>query len=234
MREPRSARQRLDVFPDRLSVGSSLAQHHRHPFTSMSESSPNTGALASSSRQASCLQCRARKVKCVEEGGDDQACRGCRRLNFPCSWATTVPSPGLDVIGRDLASVRVPRKRVSRACTGCRVQKIRCSGANPCQRCHSQNLACEYPIRRGRAANNSSVTGRAVVDRGQNEGDRQSATPPEDPTANHGSEASGQNVTGNGMNSESMQAANHHDLAADYWYDSATSLGLEVLHDTDN
>ncbi|KAJ5065384.1 hypothetical protein J3E72DRAFT_236009 [Bipolaris maydis] len=37
------------------------------------------------------------------------------------------------------------RKRVVRACNACNVRRVRCSGEQPCQRCHKTSRECEYP-----------------------------------------------------------------------------------------
>ncbi|KKA20894.1 N-terminal binuclear Zn cluster-containing/DNA binding domain-containing protein [Rasamsonia emersonii CBS 393.64] len=37
------------------------------------------------------------------------------------------------------------RKRVSRACNGCNVRRIKCTGDKPCRQCRSAGRSCEYP-----------------------------------------------------------------------------------------
>ncbi|KAH6988534.1 fungal-specific transcription factor domain-containing protein [Ilyonectria destructans] len=42
------------------------------------------------------------------------------------------------------ASVRRPRKQVSRACDWCRARKIRCDNAQPCKACRQRNAQCTH------------------------------------------------------------------------------------------
>ena len=92
-----------------------------------------------------CIQCRARKVKCIDDAEEGLACRSCRRLAFPCSRTTSRPSSGASPNGTSLASSGVERRRISRACLSCRAGKSKCSGDRPCERCLAQSTECEYP-----------------------------------------------------------------------------------------
>lgn len=88
-----------------------------------------------------CLQCRTRKVRCIDDGNDAQSCRGCKRLNFACSKASINPSS----TRHERVHSTVQRKRVGIACTACRDSKSKCSGEAPCQRCRDAEIVCEFP-----------------------------------------------------------------------------------------
>ncbi|KAF5249441.1 hypothetical protein FANTH_5322 [Fusarium anthophilum] len=84
-----------------------------------------------------CLQCKQRKVRCDKQPG---TCRNCRRLGLDCSLNNDDsqlherPSP--------------PRKRLrgSRACSYCRLKKIKCSATLPaCVACQQKDIRCTYP-----------------------------------------------------------------------------------------
>lgn len=114
-----------------------------------------------------CRQCRFRKVKCDGRHGD-KGCGDCERLKFDCSFtagpttptaaahsATSLPSPTTES-GR-----MVERRRTSKACTYCRLQKIRCTGGAPCLSCKKKAVSCVYGTdrRRGSRVASSSVAG---------------------------------------------------------------------------
>lgn len=121
-----------------------------------------------------CRQCRFRKVRCDGRRGD-KGCGDCERLKFDCSFiagpttptaihtvtagavdsASSLPSPTIES-GRV-----VERRRTSKACTYCRLQKIRCTGGAPCLSCKKKAVSCVYGTdrRRGSRVASSSVAG---------------------------------------------------------------------------
>ncbi|KAF5989083.1 nitrate assimilation regulatory nirA [Fusarium coicis] len=84
-----------------------------------------------------CLQCKQRKVRCDKQRG---TCRNCRRLGLLCSLNSDEhqlherPSP---------SKIRL---RGARACSYCRLKKIKCSATLPsCVACQQKDIRCTYP-----------------------------------------------------------------------------------------
>ncbi|PNP81037.1 hypothetical protein FNYG_05504 [Fusarium nygamai] len=84
-----------------------------------------------------CLQCKQRKVRCDKQPG---TCRNCRRLGLLCSLNNDEhqlherPSPSRK------------RLRGARACSYCRLKKIKCSATLPaCVACQQRDIRCAYP-----------------------------------------------------------------------------------------
>ncbi|KAI0176924.1 fungal-specific transcription factor domain-containing protein [Pestalotiopsis sp. NC0098] len=59
------------------------------------------------------------------------------QVNVP-EWAATVP--------QDQDARPGKRSRVALACQRCKTRKQKCNGANPCSKCQSLGLACEYVV----------------------------------------------------------------------------------------
>ncbi|KAI0482845.1 hypothetical protein GGR56DRAFT_621837 [Xylariaceae sp. FL0804] len=117
--------------------------------------SQGTTSRRRSTRQLqTCHQCRVRKVRC---DGGPSACANCERLKFACSFARPRPRPGPEAEppasspgGREEPSssdlVDPGRRRATRACAECRVQKTKCSGEAPsCASCVRRGRPCAYP-----------------------------------------------------------------------------------------
>ncbi|KAF5968772.1 hypothetical protein FBULB1_10574 [Fusarium bulbicola] len=84
-----------------------------------------------------CLQCKQRKVRCDKQPG---TCRNCQRLGLVCSLNND----------DDQIHERPPpsRKRLrgARACSSCRLKKIKCSATLPaCVACQQKDIRCTYP-----------------------------------------------------------------------------------------
>ncbi|KAF5631003.1 nitrate assimilation regulatory nirA [Fusarium tjaetaba] len=84
-----------------------------------------------------CLECKQRKVRCDKQPG---TCRNCRRLGLLCSLNNDEhklharPSPSRK------------RLRGARACSYCRLKKIKCSATLPaCDACQQRDIRCTYP-----------------------------------------------------------------------------------------
>ncbi|PNH69782.1 hypothetical protein VD0002_g653 [Verticillium dahliae] len=92
-----------------------------------------------------CRQCRARKVKCDRR---QSGCLRCERLDLPCSYAggasAELEDLDEDLPQEELTQAGTKRRRIRRACVPCRSHKAKCSGAQPCSRCASNNLQCIY------------------------------------------------------------------------------------------
>ncbi|KIW33394.1 uncharacterized protein PV07_00247 [Cladophialophora immunda] len=87
-----------------------------------------------------CVQCRARKVRCDGRPG---FCRNCERLRFDCSFQRPVGSPASNRGYKDEAQLE--KRRVPTACTVCRSLKVRCPGEFPaCENCVRKNRQCIY------------------------------------------------------------------------------------------
>lgn len=93
-----------------------------------------------------CKQCRYRKVRC---DGRADICGNCERLSFACSFshAATPEQASDDPKSPGSAALARPeRRRASKACDGCREQKVRCSGDTPqCLACKRRRVDCRYP-----------------------------------------------------------------------------------------
>ncbi|RAH61485.1 hypothetical protein BO85DRAFT_517649 [Aspergillus piperis CBS 112811] len=90
-----------------------------------------------------CSQCRSRKVRCDRK---KYTCGNCERLKHACSYERDNPSPGRPRHDRGHPG----RRRGTRACIYCRLQKARCSGETPqCNNCHRRHQECQYPAFRG-------------------------------------------------------------------------------------
>lgn len=114
-----------------------------------------------------CRQCRFRKVRCDGRHGE-KGCGDCERLKFDCSFTAgpTTPTAAADSVSSlpspTTESGRVvERRRTSKACTYCRLQKIRCTGGTPCLSCKKKSVSCVYGTdrRRGSRVASSSVAG---------------------------------------------------------------------------
>lgn len=114
-----------------------------------------------------CRQCRFRKVRCDGRHGE-KGCGDCERLKFDCSFTAgpTTPTAAADSVSSlpspTTESGRVvERRRTSKACTYCRLQKIRCTGGAPCLSCKKKSVSCVYGTdrRRGSRVASSSVAG---------------------------------------------------------------------------
>lgn len=79
------------------------------------------------------------QVKC---DSNPKGCRNCERLQYECSFVSTV-APSITVGG----SVDfLERRRAATACIACRDRRSKCSGSGPsCTRCHRLGLECQYP-----------------------------------------------------------------------------------------
>jgi hypothetical protein len=79
--------------------------------------------------------------------GREGICGNCERLGFSCSFALAAsPEQGDDAAQASSPEARPERRRVSKACDGCREQKVRCSGDTPqCTACKRRQLDCHYP-----------------------------------------------------------------------------------------
>ena len=82
-------------------------------------------------------------------------CRTCFRLKFRCSYLSPAPTARLASapnISKQTAPVERPqRRRIRRACIGCRDQKICCSGQSPrCSHCVRRDIRCVYPTTKER------------------------------------------------------------------------------------
>ncbi|CAA9961106.1 fungal specific transcription factor domain-containing protein [Pyrenophora teres f. maculata] len=68
------------------------------------------------------------------------------RSNFGPSSESSSPQPQrLPVNPRRRKVAPEERKRVVRACNACNVRRVKCTGEQPCQRCHKASRQCEYP-----------------------------------------------------------------------------------------
>ncbi|KAI0575899.1 Fungal specific transcription factor domain-containing protein [Pyrenophora tritici-repentis] len=68
------------------------------------------------------------------------------RTNFGPSSESSSPQPQrLPVNPRRRKVAPEERKRVVRACNACNVRRVKCTGEQPCQRCHKASRQCEYP-----------------------------------------------------------------------------------------
>ncbi|EWG49028.1 hypothetical protein FVEG_08651 [Fusarium verticillioides 7600] len=84
-----------------------------------------------------CLQCKQRKVRCDKQRG---TCRNCRRLDLLCS----LNSDEHQLHKRPSPSKK--RLRGARACSYCRLKKIKCSATLPsCVACQQKDIRCTYP-----------------------------------------------------------------------------------------
>ncbi|PWY94614.1 hypothetical protein BO94DRAFT_553523 [Aspergillus sclerotioniger CBS 115572] len=91
-------------------------------------------------QKASCSQCRSRKVRCDRR---KHTCGNCHRLKHPCSFRTEAAFPSRPTRSED---DQPERRRGSRACINCRLQKVRCSGELPrCSNCQRRHRECHYP-----------------------------------------------------------------------------------------
>lgn len=130
----------------------------------------STFSASGQAPKETCRQCRFRKVRCDGKHGE-RGCGDCERLRFDCSFAaaaepatpsavqpaaaatraesigSSLPSPTTTEAGRV-----VERRRTSKACTHCRLQKVRCSGGASCTACKKKGLACVYGTDRRRGS----------------------------------------------------------------------------------
>jgi len=118
----------------------------------------------SSRISATCITCRARKVRCDGRRG---VCGNCQRLGFSCSYDDDSGFGGGPAGTRDSPSAAgqsPPKRRVRQACLNCHARKARCSGTTPrCHRCEAQGIACVYRPGRRPGAAGSSLDMAAVV-----------------------------------------------------------------------
>ncbi|KAB5575402.1 hypothetical protein GE09DRAFT_1091872 [Coniochaeta sp. 2T2.1] len=120
-----------------------------------------------------CKQCRFRKVRC---DGRADVCGNCERLSFACSFsqAATPEQASDDPQSPSSAALARPeRRRASKACDGCRDQKVRCSGDTPqCLACKRRRVECNYP-----SATRKGVRAKAARTTSQVEGSDKSRSP---------------------------------------------------------
>jgi hypothetical protein len=99
---------------------------------------------ASGQTRFACVQCRRRRVKCDRNG---ECCNACTRLGFECSYSgpadesITITAAEADE-ATELTQAGTKRKRTLQACEQCRIQRAKCSGSIPCDRCLSKAQAC--------------------------------------------------------------------------------------------
>lgn len=86
------------------------------------------------------------QVRC---DGRADICGNCERLSFACSFShAATPEQASDdpKSPASAALARPERRRASKACDGCREQKVRCSGDTPqCLACKRRRVDCRYP-----------------------------------------------------------------------------------------
>ena len=104
----------------------------------------------------SCLQCRARKVRCDRAG---LCCGPCRRLSYPCSFGGTPETemPGSPVLDEQLTQAGTKRRRTRVACDHCRSVKAKCTGGLPCHRCQARGYECSTRKQSGAIRSETSV-----------------------------------------------------------------------------
>ncbi|KAK8863195.1 hypothetical protein PGQ11_009430 [Apiospora arundinis] len=87
---------------------------------------------------ATCVQCRARKVRC---SGGAPCCSNCERLEYACSFAASQRGQG-----ENASSPQLEKRRRPLACTPCRATKSKCTGERPsCAPCRTRSKDCVYP-----------------------------------------------------------------------------------------
>jgi hypothetical protein len=87
----------------------------------------------------SCLQCRARKVRCDRA---DICCGSCRRLSYACSFSGTRDVSESSLPDEELTQAGTKRRRTRIACDNCRNVKAKCTGGLPCHRCQARGYEC--------------------------------------------------------------------------------------------
>lgn len=115
-----------------------------------------------------CKQCRYRKVRC---DGREGICGNCERLGFACSLSLAAsPEHADDGAQGSSPEARPERRRVSKACDGCREQKVRCSGDTPqCTACKRRQLDCHYPLETRKRVRTVKRTKRPLHDEADDE-----------------------------------------------------------------